>query len=277
MHSSKMCLPTCASTCQTNFFKWMPSTQQTPAEKADAGGAHGRERIVQKVDIDVLIHRPRQRHPLLLAAAEIDPTLADLGRVPRRQDVQVVLQRAGINHLVVPVLVVRSAEGDIVAQRAVHDEGGLGGVGDGAVDPDLPLELDQLAEHRVQQRGLARADLPDDHAEGSAADLQIDLGQHMHALLLHRAVGDEAVGLLLRRALLAAHPEAGLEAIKDAGLLAVALAVVPRGVEGGRRPLERAAVDLDRAVDRGTVLLHVLLDAGGEALALATADVQVDE
>ena len=59
-------------------------------------GVHCGQRVVQVVDLLVGVHRPREVDPLLLAAAEVDAVLPDLGQVAAGEDLQVGVQGAGL-------------------------------------------------------------------------------------------------------------------------------------------------------------------------------------
>ena len=93
--------------------------------------------------------------------------------VAGRELVEVVSEGAGEQHLLVLLRVVLRAEEHVVAQGHVHDVGALRRVGDGAVDGDGASCLLELAENRVEQRGLAASDLADNAVEPPLVHLEV--------------------------------------------------------------------------------------------------------
>ena len=73
------------------------------------------ERVVKEIDVRVAVDRARQRHPLLLPAAQIDPALPDLRLVPRRQHFHVRQQRARIHRRPVATRIERAPEQHVLA------------------------------------------------------------------------------------------------------------------------------------------------------------------
>jgi hypothetical protein len=62
-------------------------------------GVDRRQRVVEQVEVGVVVDCPGQADALLLAAGQVDPLLADLRLVPAGQDVQVGLERARFDDL----------------------------------------------------------------------------------------------------------------------------------------------------------------------------------
>ncbi len=55
-------------------------------------GIHGRERVVQQVDVQVRVERPRQVHSLPLSAGQGHPPLTDQSQVTLTKDLDVQAQ-----------------------------------------------------------------------------------------------------------------------------------------------------------------------------------------
>ena len=141
-------------------------------------GVDGREGVVEQVDLGVVVHRPRQAHPLLLPAAQVDPLLADLGPVAAGQHLQVGAERARVDGGVVGGAGEVRTEGDVVAHRAVLHPGLLRHVGHLAADGDSAgLDL-QLSEEGADEGGLAGPDGAHDGGQRALPDLQVNVLQH---------------------------------------------------------------------------------------------------
>ena len=54
------------------------------------------ERVVQQYDVGLVVGGPGEADPLLLAAAEVDAVLPDLGLVAAGEDLQVGVEGAGL-------------------------------------------------------------------------------------------------------------------------------------------------------------------------------------
>ena len=85
-------------------------------------GVDGGEGVVEQVDLGVVVHRPGQAHPLLLAAAQVDPLLADLGLVSPGQDLQVLGEGARPQHLLVEAVLVALPKGYVVSEMGFLEE-----------------------------------------------------------------------------------------------------------------------------------------------------------
>ena len=94
---------------------------------------HSAQRIVKQHHIGQLVHAAGERDALPLSTAQIDTTLANLSAVAVAHQRQVALQRAHLDHLVVPLLVELGAKHNIVSQGHVQQPGLLRHVGYGAV------------------------------------------------------------------------------------------------------------------------------------------------
>mmetsp|Transcript_15581 Transcript_15581/g.24246 ORF Transcript_15581/g.24246 Transcript_15581/m.24246 type:complete len:1269 (+) Transcript_15581:1003-4809(+) len=219
-------------------------------------GVHRRERVVEHVEVGVGVGGPGEGHALLLAAAEVDALLADLGGVARGQHGQVRAQRAGRQHLVVPLPVERPAHGDVPAQRGVHDPRALRHVGHAPPQGHAALHPGHLAQQQRGQGALAAAHLAD-HPE------QLP-GRHLQL----RHLQDEVLLLLLAPlALLGAAAAAGAPLLLLGrrlllGLLRLLLLLPIRR----RRPLGRGVrLGAARLLLLLAPLLLLLLGLGGPA------------
>lgn len=81
----------------------------------------GAEDVVEEVDIGVLVDCSGELDALLLAAAEVDAALADLGLVAELHHLEVLLEAADADDLLVPLPVHRRSEQDVVLDGAVLD------------------------------------------------------------------------------------------------------------------------------------------------------------
>ena len=134
-------------------------------------GVERRERVVKEVDVRAAVGRARDGDALLLAAAEVDAALADLGLIACGQDADVARELAGVDDLRVGRVAlglglarahaVRLArEDDVLAHARVEHPRGLRNVGDATahVHAAAVRHLAQLAEQRLHKRRLAAAD-----------------------------------------------------------------------------------------------------------------------
>mmetsp|Transcript_9380 Transcript_9380/g.18305 ORF Transcript_9380/g.18305 Transcript_9380/m.18305 type:complete len:263 (-) Transcript_9380:1724-2512(-) len=94
---------------------------------------HSRQDVVEQVHVRVAVHRPRERHPLLLPSAEVDALLADLREISARELADVGLESARSDDVVVAGHVHGLPEEDVASESVVHDPGTLGAVGDAAI------------------------------------------------------------------------------------------------------------------------------------------------
>eukprot|EP00961_Rhodomonas_salina_P003699 51181-Rhodomonas_salina.2 len=137
----------------------------------------GRQRVVEQVDISFLINRSRKADPGLLSSAEVHSLLSDLRLVSSREDEQVLLQRADLQHPRIPRRVERAPEEDVLPHARVEDPRLLRRVRHLPVQRHLPAILADLAEHRREQRRLPGPDLARDHAQRPGLDVQADVLQ----------------------------------------------------------------------------------------------------
>ena len=120
-----------------------------------------REHVVQDAQLARRVRGARDGDALLLAAAQRDAALADLGGVAVGQRCEVGVQLAAPQHLGVPSGVEGLAEDDVLAHGRVEDPRRLRAVGRAArCHQWAALALDHLAEHRGTQGALPRARLP---------------------------------------------------------------------------------------------------------------------
>mmetsp|Transcript_28824 Transcript_28824/g.51501 ORF Transcript_28824/g.51501 Transcript_28824/m.51501 type:complete len:298 (+) Transcript_28824:650-1543(+) len=94
---------------------------------------NGRKWIIQHVEASgaVLVGCPGQTDASLLAAGQVDPSLADDGGSSIPQLLEVCFKGTGLDHLRKALFVEGFAEEDVVCHRAVEDPWDLRAVGDG--------------------------------------------------------------------------------------------------------------------------------------------------
>lgn len=73
------------------------------ARATEVIGAHRRQDVVEQDHVWLCVHRPRERHACLLAAAQVEALLSNLRHVTARKHLQVWLQLAGSQDGLVPV------------------------------------------------------------------------------------------------------------------------------------------------------------------------------
>ncbi len=117
-------------------------------------GIDGGEDIVHDKNAGARVDGSGQRHTPLLATAQVDSVGSNLGVLAVREHVQVFLQRADLDCLVVTLLDVGQSEGDVVSNASILDPRNLGDVGDGF--GDNPVALVGLAVVAVGERGRPR-------------------------------------------------------------------------------------------------------------------------
>lgn len=115
-----------------------------------------------------------------MTAREIDALLSNLRELAIRQHLEICRQARVLDDLVVARLVEWLAKQDVLAEGRVANPRLLGAVGDRAAKDDLALGATHLAEERLQQRRLARADRADDRSERPARDLEVDVRELEH-------------------------------------------------------------------------------------------------
>ena len=86
---------------------------------------HGAERVVQEKQSGLTVEGPSKRDPCLLPARHGDAALTNLGRVAVAERSEVLTQRARADYLVVPLLVQRAAEQDVIPHSGVGDPADL--------------------------------------------------------------------------------------------------------------------------------------------------------
>mmetsp|Transcript_37001 Transcript_37001/g.96899 ORF Transcript_37001/g.96899 Transcript_37001/m.96899 type:complete len:765 (-) Transcript_37001:169-2463(-) len=119
--------------------------------------------IIEEDHVRVVVDRAAQGHALLLAPGEVDPSVADLSLVPLREHVQVGLEGAGFQDLVVapgiqrlPILRLRPHQ-DIPPQRRVTNKSILRAVPHG---PPYRHATHVRREGQLPQQGLQEPGLP---------------------------------------------------------------------------------------------------------------------
>lgn len=148
---------------------------------------HGGEGVVQQINVSVFVDRPRQIDPGTLAAAEIHPPLAHDGAVAVRKRVDVRSHLADSDHLLVPRLVHRLAEQDVLLHGGREDPRLLADVVYSAAALDTSARQRQFLEYRLQEAALTRTHLAHDGDEAS--------GWHGQAYVTQRVVLAVAVPL----------------------------------------------------------------------------------
>ena len=153
-------------------------------------GVKRAQRVVEQHDVRAAVGGARDGHALLLAPAEVDSALADLGRVACRQDGQVGAQRARIKHGLVGGLARRFGEtaadamhlarkNDVAPDACVQNPSRLRHVGNSAANNDAAAvgNLRQLAKNRAYERRLARADGADNGPQLALRHTEVDVAQ----------------------------------------------------------------------------------------------------
>ena len=126
---------------------------------------HGAERVVHEVDVRAGVHRARDGDALLLPTGQRHPALADVREVFVREHVEVLLELARRDGLLVLFLVVGLTEEDVLADGAVEDPRLLRDVRDGPGDFHLALHARDEVVQPGQERGLPGPDAADDHRQ----------------------------------------------------------------------------------------------------------------
>mmetsp|Transcript_4064 Transcript_4064/g.8813 ORF Transcript_4064/g.8813 Transcript_4064/m.8813 type:complete len:286 (-) Transcript_4064:1234-2091(-) len=116
---------------------------------------HSTERVVQQHDVSGVVGGPRQANTLPLTTRQVDATQPTLALVTQGQDLQVKLKGAVVDDAVVVLLVPGLTKHDAVAHRQVLAPGVLGHIGDAAASRGLAAELLHVAQHCVDEGGLA--------------------------------------------------------------------------------------------------------------------------
>mmetsp|Transcript_31750 Transcript_31750/g.80968 ORF Transcript_31750/g.80968 Transcript_31750/m.80968 type:complete len:494 (-) Transcript_31750:512-1993(-) len=153
---------------------------------------HGRQRVVQQVDVGARVHGARDGHALLLAARQRHAAVADLGEVAVGQDLQVGAQLRGRERRLVRVRPQLAAHQHVLLQRVVHDPRRLRHVRHAAVHRHLAGLLADVADERRQHARLAAAHAA--HHHGQAAGLGLKGEAADGGLLRALLPGEVAVG-----------------------------------------------------------------------------------
>lgn len=138
---------------------------------------HGGEGIVQQIDVGVLVDRPRQVDSGTLAAAEIHPPFAHDGAVAVGKRVDVRSHLADSDHLLVPRLVHRLTEQDVLPHGGHEDPRLLADVVYSAAALDTSARQRQFLEDRLQQAALTRTHLAHDGDKASGWHGQVYITQ----------------------------------------------------------------------------------------------------
>mmetsp|Transcript_17285 Transcript_17285/g.48681 ORF Transcript_17285/g.48681 Transcript_17285/m.48681 type:complete len:214 (-) Transcript_17285:1226-1867(-) len=136
------------------------------------------QRIVQNHNLRVGIGGSRDAHSLLLTSRKVDPLLSDFHHVATVEQLEIVRELGGTQDSLVPFLVVRLTEQDVVAQGGIQDPWSLGGVCDAAGKLDGTGLQDGLIQDGRDQRALSAGNATDDCAELSGLNVDGDVGQN---------------------------------------------------------------------------------------------------
>src|SRR5208283_184054 len=168
----------------------------------DREQVEAREGLVEQEDVPSLRQRPGQEGPLLLAAREHpDVAVREVG-YPQ------LLERAVHPVAVVPAHPPEEPERGVAAlldhapdryREIPVDRVALGDVGQprprvlgmGVADPDLAAVEGLPAEHRPQERALARPVPPEYGGRAAAADVERDVAQRRQAPVAHRRAAEQ--------------------------------------------------------------------------------------
>ena len=137
----------------------------------------GGEHIIEQNDRRVRVARARKIDPLLLAAAQVHASFADLRRVAGGQQGHVGSERASIQDGVVALLVKRRPEQNVVAQRRVGHPCALGAVGHSPGECNLAFQSRAIAKERRQKAGFAAARRTADQGELTGPDGELNIGE----------------------------------------------------------------------------------------------------
>mmetsp|Transcript_12052 Transcript_12052/g.29438 ORF Transcript_12052/g.29438 Transcript_12052/m.29438 type:complete len:351 (-) Transcript_12052:104-1156(-) len=99
-----------------------PPSEQPIEDPARRAGVQRAQRIVEQRDCRPRVHRPRQRHPLLLPPRQRHAALAYLGHVPRGEEIDVRAEAARVQDPAVPYGIVRVPEQYVIAQGRIQYE-----------------------------------------------------------------------------------------------------------------------------------------------------------
>mmetsp|Transcript_13475 Transcript_13475/g.33014 ORF Transcript_13475/g.33014 Transcript_13475/m.33014 type:complete len:265 (-) Transcript_13475:1342-2136(-) len=155
-------------------------------EDVDGGVlVHGRQGVVQQHQLRVVVGGARQAHALALATGQVDAALTSHGLVTVRQDLQIQLQRAGMDDLLVLDLIKGQAKQDVLPQAQVLHPGGLGHVGHGPAHSHATLLQNHVLQDGLEHGRLAAANAAHDghHLSGLDAELG-DVQLELVSLLL---------------------------------------------------------------------------------------------
>ena len=138
---------------------------------------HGGDRVVHHHDVRVRVAAARQRDTRLLTARHVDAAVADLAHVAALQHLQIVLQTAHLQDLLVLLLVVRLAEQDVAAHRVVHQPRLLRRQRHRPVHHHHARVLRHLAHQRRHERRLAAAHATHHRHQRALGDARRDVLQ----------------------------------------------------------------------------------------------------
>mmetsp|Transcript_27249 Transcript_27249/g.63729 ORF Transcript_27249/g.63729 Transcript_27249/m.63729 type:complete len:661 (-) Transcript_27249:1601-3583(-) len=146
-------------------------------------GVERAERVVEDERVGLRVDRACDRNARLLPTGQVDPALADLGRVVVGQRLEVVLEAARLDRAPVLLLVPLAAEDDVLAEGLVKDPRRLRDVRDATLHGHLAAPLFELAQERRAERRLTRAHLAHHGHKLALAHAQVDVVQD------HRRLG----------------------------------------------------------------------------------------
>mmetsp|Transcript_72203 Transcript_72203/g.143236 ORF Transcript_72203/g.143236 Transcript_72203/m.143236 type:complete len:209 (-) Transcript_72203:2089-2715(-) len=136
-----------------------------------------REHVVKNHDVRIGVASAGKVDALLLAAGKVYPLLADLGCISRRQQLEVITQRARVEHCLVTRGVKGGTKDDVVAERRVCEPGALRAVRDFAGEGRAAGEAWNVAEECVEEAGLATASRAADEDQLARLDRHFNLGE----------------------------------------------------------------------------------------------------
>ena len=121
-------------------------------------GIHCTQRVVEKINIGIVVYSTGKSHPSFLSTTQIYSPLTYFCVDPIAKDFQIVLHTRRINGLIKSILIKLSAKCNIILYSRVHNPRTLITVGKGSVfrHCDLSRRAMHLPKQGVQERRLAR-------------------------------------------------------------------------------------------------------------------------
>ena len=133
------------------------------------------ERVVQEVDVSVLVNSSREADPGLLATRDVDSSISDYGLLPICQLLHVRIETARLNRPIKALFIVNETESDILLNGPRKYEGFLLNVSDRASDCHVATDSLVFLHDAVEQGGLSRADFTTDHQQIPAPHIDVNV------------------------------------------------------------------------------------------------------